>query len=333
MEMLDMINHVLKQCHDLLDDPNAIKDAAIRNEFFEGLREVAAAVNVVIDKRRELRAAISVIPDRIARILDKSSGYRPNRPRWGQFLGFNAPGSMPKITVVRNPNNVELNRGYQILPPAGIGILRHWDFQVRLIVREIDPFMIEGTLPGRFEWGIRGIHKLALGVRRFDPMTTMPSPWLLQPRFQLPHKSMLFNGFRVELEAVDRFIGDFAKNVTPYDAFREPREKGVVLSAAEKKRRRESPEPFELVPSYQIGQNLANNTFTFERAVELAPDGAGVVRPQERFNFVLIQHQIEWDDLECAREARPLSDADYKKWEAEEKIREKIYEEASRTQT
>nr|ATN96250.1 MAT1-1-4 [Eutiarosporella tritici-australis] len=288
-EMQEMFDHVFKQCHDLLDDPDAIKDTAIRTEFFEGLHEVTAAVKDMINKRREFRTAASITPDRVARILEKSNGYKLDLPRWSQFFGLNAPGAMAKLDVVRNPNNVELNRGYQIVPPAGIGILRHWDNQLRLIISEIDPSLVGGTLRGRFEWGIQG---------------------------------------------------DFVTNVTSHDEFCEEEEdgeededdegdEGDKEDEEDEEGRRANPQPVPSVPSYDVGQNLRNNMLTFDGAIELGHH-AHILGPQESFNFLLVQHQIEWDDLECAREAHPLTDEQHKKWEAEERVREKVYEEGSR---
>lgn len=94
-----------------------------------------------------------------------------------------------------------------MLPQGGIGVLRQWNNEAKEFVRFIDPTNQMGIGTRRFEWGALGQHRLAMGVRRFDPLNFTPSPWRKFMRFKEPVRKSLLNSGRDELEFLDRCAG------------------------------------------------------------------------------------------------------------------------------
>lgn len=60
-------------------------------------------------------------------------------------------------------------------------MLRYWDAELYIFIYNIDEHNQFGMWGARFEWGSLGQHRLALGIRRFDPLIVQPSPWAKEP--------------------------------------------------------------------------------------------------------------------------------------------------------
>lgn len=201
-EVKEAFEDIIAECLELLDPPDTIEDVTCRTQFFQIVRETAVQIMGLIEKRNNLKATIDILPNTYHRLLEKSNGYLDGLPRWSQFLCFNAPGAA-KLQL-HNQRNVLLNRrrGYQVLPQGGIGILRHWDAELYRFIRNVDEHNQFGMWGARFEWGSLGQHRLALGIRRFDPLIVRPSPWAKEPRFIDTERNT-----RMEVEALDRWLG------------------------------------------------------------------------------------------------------------------------------
>nr|ATA58144.1 MAT1-1-4 [Lasiodiplodia gonubiensis] len=241
-EAKEAFESVIAECLDLLNPPDTIEDVTCRTQFFQIVRETAVQIMGLIAKRNNLKATVDIFSNTRHRLLEKSNGYVDGLPRWSQFLSFDAPGAA-KLQL-HSQRHVLLNRrrGYQVLPQGGIGILRHWDAELYRFIYNIDEHDRIGMWGARFEWGSLGQHRLALGIRRFDPLIVRPSPWAKEPRF---HDAE--HGTRMGIEALDRWLGDaLADDISIYDSiwgFVRPPPEGKYL---------------------HFGQTLFNNVWTYK---------------------------------------------------------------------
>ncbi|KAL0261634.1 hypothetical protein SLS55_003064 [Diplodia seriata] len=283
LDIKELFQNVMEECLDLLNPPDSIHDVTCRTEFFKIVREVAVQVTGLIEKRAHLRTSALVLPRVLTRLLEKTNGYQEGLPRWSQFLCFNAPGAT-KLRLDDAPGLLQtLRRGYQVVPQGGIGILRNWDTEIYQISTAIDQQTEYTTWSGRFEWGIFSQHRLALGIRRFDPGITRPSPWCKDQRFTANTMPKGINLFRQELEVLDQWIGealvDAIEIVDPFNA--------VAKDDYE-----------EDEDDYDLGSTLSKNIWTYDEMKyrQDEPDD------DEAFGFVVVQRFIRDEDLERLRE-------------------------------
>ncbi|KAF9632674.1 MAT1-1-4 [Lasiodiplodia theobromae] len=136
----------------------------------------------------------------------------------------------------------------------------------------------------RFEWGSLGQHRLALGIRRFDPLIVRPSPWAKEPRFIDTERST-----RMEVEALDRWLGQIIANDR---RIRDPMW-GLVSA----------PPQVLQGKDLHFGDTLFNNIWTYEDMKERQDEE----RNEEAFGFVVIQRFIRDQELERLREMQALS--------------------------
>nr|AHA91691.1 MAT1-1-4 [Diplodia sapinea] len=272
LDIKELFQNVMEECLDLLNPPDSIHDVTCRTEFFKIVREVAVQVTGLIEKRAHLRTRAAVLPKVLTRLLEKSNGYQEGLPRWSQFLCFNAPGAM-KLRVHDAPGVLQtVRRGYQVVPQGGIGILRNWDAEIYRIGDAIDQQAEYTTWSRRFEWGSFCQHKLALGVRRFDPCITRPSPWSKDRRFNANAMPKGINLFRQELEVLDQWIDPFL---------------GLASDDIEEDK-----------SDYHLGLTLFKNIWTYDEMKFRQDEDDDA----EAFGFVVVQRFIRDEDLERLRE-------------------------------
>ncbi|EKG11566.1 hypothetical protein MPH_11059 [Macrophomina phaseolina MS6] len=203
---------IISDCLELLDSPDSVQDPVARTKFFRSVRGIAIKLMAVIQKNQDLTHLMRRLPEFTNKALRKSSRYINDLPRWTQFLGFNAPGAK-RLQVQLEAHSGFLQpqrRGYQILPQAGIRILRVWDESMKCSINNMDPTWLKGYWAPRFEWGSLSQHRLALGIRRFDSVCMKPSPWAKPPRHKNAHQLAFVNNHRTELEHLNSFLGDAA---------------------------------------------------------------------------------------------------------------------------
>nr|ATA58212.1 MAT1-1-4 [Neofusicoccum australe] len=277
----------MAECLQLLDPPNTIKDPEIRSQFFEIVRSIATNIMEVTNARQDLDATLRAPFDRIQRVMEASNGYKEGLPRWSQFLALNAPGA-GKLQLQKRNYLQPQRRGYQVLPQGGIGILRHWDTSMIHIITDIDPYLQMNLWAPRFEWGTLGLHRLALGVRRFDPLKYIPSPWAKKPRMDnLTHLST-FNGWYAELEQLDSAYSYYIDRMPHFDAIVDSADRYTGISGARK------------------------IAFTLEESTARSSD-------IDEFNFILVHRFIRDDELVRLRERDSTSPAQRKKMDMKKK--------------
>nr|ATA58071.1 MAT1-1-4 [Neofusicoccum cordaticola]ATA58179.1 MAT1-1-4 [Neofusicoccum cordaticola] len=278
---------IMAECLQLLDPPNTIVDPDVRSQFFKIVRSTAKNVMEVAKAHQDLKDTLRAPLDKAQRVMEASSGYKDGLPRWSQFLALNAPGAK-KLQLQKRNYLQPQRRGYQVLPQGGIGILRHWDTAMINFITDVDPQMQMNLWAPRFDWGTLGLHRLALGVRRFDPLKYVPSPWAMKPRMDNPALISRFNGWHMELEQLDSAYGSYIDKMPHIDE--------IVNSA---------------------NQVVANSgprkiAFTLEEATSRSSD-------IDEFNFILVHRFIRDDELTRLRERETISPAERKKMDMRKK--------------
>lgn len=203
----DAFEAMVSDCLKLLDPPDTIQDPESRKAFFTTVRKLVIHVMDVIKKHQHLQSRVRALAEINNGNINKITKHDDNLPRWSQFLGFNAPGAEKLQLEERGTCLQRQRRGYQVLPHAGIAILRNWDKEMTDMISAIDPDWEHGYWGPRFEWGSSSQHRLALGIRRFDALTVSPSPWAKFPRFENAEDMVHVNDERAEFEAIERLLG------------------------------------------------------------------------------------------------------------------------------
>ncbi|KAK7731322.1 hypothetical protein SLS57_001258 [Botryosphaeria dothidea] len=204
----DAFEAMVSDCLKLLDPPDTIQDPESRKAFFTTVRKLVTHVMDVIKKHQHLQSRVRALAEINNGNINKITKHDDNLPRWSQFLGFNAPGAEKLQLEERGTCLQRQRRGYQVLPHAGIAILRNWDKEMTDMISAIDPDWEHGYWGPRFEWGSSSQHRLALGIRRFDALTVSPSPWAKFPRFENAEDMVHVNDERAEFEAIERLLGN-----------------------------------------------------------------------------------------------------------------------------
>ena len=127
------LKNIMDEVSRLVDHPDLVPDIEIREIFFEYVENFCDS----------FENSPKMPPDRdliknINHLLYSRhrASYDPKRTSWHQFLHHYAPGSN---SVTNQRRDVRDAGSRQIIPPAGIRLLRGWELDIRSLQEEIFP--------------------------------------------------------------------------------------------------------------------------------------------------------------------------------------------------